>query len=76
MVSPATDLGMAIPAIVFGAAGTAGQRCTTTRRVIIKEIGGGRESGSDAWKGYMRWQTNTINYGSLLPLAQGIVFDL
>ena len=41
-----------------------------------KETGGGRESGSDAWKGYMRRQTNTINYGSRLPLAQGIVFDL
>ena len=40
-----------------------------------KETGGGRESGSDAWKGYMRRQTNTINYGSNLPLAQGIVFD-
>ncbi len=41
-----------------------------------KETGGGRESGSDAWKGYMRRQTNTINYGSTLPLAQGIKFDL
>ena len=41
-----------------------------------KETGGGRESGSDAWKGYMRRQTNTINYGSELPLAQGIVFDI
>jgi len=41
-----------------------------------KETGGGRESGSDAWKGYMRRQTNTINYGLELPLAQGIVFDL
>ena len=41
-----------------------------------KETGGGRESGSDAWKGYMRRQTNTINYGSNLPLAQGIVFDI
>jgi aldehyde dehydrogenase (NAD+) len=41
-----------------------------------KETGGGRESGSDAWKGYMRRQTNTINYGSHLPLAQGIVFDM
>ena len=40
-----------------------------------KETGGGRESGSDAWKFYMRRQTNTINYGSTLPLAQGIVFD-
>ena len=40
-----------------------------------KETGGGRESGSDAWKVYMRRQTNTINYGSTLPLAQGIVFD-
>jgi aldehyde dehydrogenase (NAD+) len=37
-----------------------------------KETGGGRESGSDAWKAYMRRQTNTINYGSTLPLAQGI----
>ena len=41
-----------------------------------KETGGGRESGSDAWKVYMRRQTNTINYGSELPLAQGIKFDL
>lgn len=41
-----------------------------------KETGGGRESGSDAWKAYMRRQTNTINYGSELPLAQGITFDL
>ena len=41
-----------------------------------KETGGGRESGSDAWKAYMRRQTNTINYGSSLPLAQGIRFDL
>ena len=41
-----------------------------------KEPGGGRESGSDAWKAYMRRQTNTINYGTDLPLAQGIKFDL
>ena len=41
-----------------------------------KETGGGRESGSDAWKAYMRRQTNTINYGTTLPLAQGISFDL
>ena len=41
-----------------------------------KETGGGRESGSDAWKAYMRRQTNTINYGEDLPLAQGIKFDL
>jgi aldehyde dehydrogenase (NAD+) len=41
-----------------------------------KETGGGRESGSDAWRAYMRRQTNTINYGSQLPLAQGIRFDL
>jgi aldehyde dehydrogenase (NAD+) len=40
-----------------------------------KETGGGRESGSDAWKAYMRRQTNTINYGTALPLAQGIKFD-
>ncbi len=40
-----------------------------------KETGGGRESGSDAWKVYMRRQTNTINYSSSLPLAQGIKFD-
>jgi aldehyde dehydrogenase (NAD+) len=40
-----------------------------------KETGGGRESGSDAWKAYMRRQTNTINYGRDLPLAQGIQFD-
>jgi aldehyde dehydrogenase (NAD+) len=41
-----------------------------------KETGGGRESGSDAWKAYMRRQTNTINYSETLPLAQGIKFDL
>ena len=40
-----------------------------------KETGGGRESGSDSWKAYMRRQTNTINWGSSLPLAQGIKFD-
>jgi aldehyde dehydrogenase (NAD+) len=40
-----------------------------------KETGGGRESGSDAWKIYMRRQTNTINYSTKLPLAQGIKFD-
>jgi aldehyde dehydrogenase (NAD+) len=41
-----------------------------------KETGGGRESGSDAWKTYMRRQTNTINFGKTLPLAQGIKFDI
>ncbi len=41
-----------------------------------KETGGGRESGSDAWKAYMRRQTSSINYGNDLPLAQGIKFDL
>jgi aldehyde dehydrogenase (NAD+) len=41
-----------------------------------KETGGGRESGSDSWKAYMRRQTNTINYGTELPLAQGIKFDI
>jgi aldehyde dehydrogenase (NAD+) len=41
-----------------------------------KETGGGRESGSDSWKIYMRRQTNTINYGTELPLAQGIRFDV
>jgi aldehyde dehydrogenase (NAD+) len=41
-----------------------------------KETGGGRESGSDAWKAYMRRATNTVNYGRDLPLAQGIVFDI
>jgi aldehyde dehydrogenase (NAD+) len=39
-----------------------------------KETGGGRESGSDAWKGYMRRQTNTVNWSDALPLAQGITF--
>jgi len=39
-----------------------------------KDTGGGRESGSDAWKAYMRRQTNTVNWGTELPLAQGIVF--
>ena len=41
-----------------------------------KETGGGRESGSDSWRAYMRRQTNTINYSDALPLAQGIKFDL
>ncbi len=41
-----------------------------------KETGGGRESGSDAWKGYMRRQTNTVNYSAKLPLAQGVQFDI
>jgi aldehyde dehydrogenase (NAD+) len=41
-----------------------------------KDTGGGRESGSDAWKGYMRRQTNTINYSRALPLAQGIKFEI
>jgi aldehyde dehydrogenase (NAD+) len=41
-----------------------------------KETGGGRESGSDAWKIYMRRQTNTINYGKTMPLAQGIKFEI
>ena len=41
-----------------------------------KETGGGRESGSDAWKQYMRRTTNTINYGTDLPLAQGVSFDI
>ncbi len=41
-----------------------------------KETGGGRESGSDAWKNYMRRTTNTVNYGTDLPLAQGVVFDV
>ena len=41
-----------------------------------KETGGGRESGSDAWRAYMRRATNTINYSSALPLAQGVSFDV
>ena len=41
-----------------------------------KETGGGRESGSDSWKAYMRRQTNTINYSNKLPLAQGIKFHI
>jgi len=41
-----------------------------------KETGGGRESGSDAWKAYMRRATNTINYSGALPLAQGVRFDV
>ena len=46
------------------------------KQAAKKETGGGRESGSDAWKVYMRRQTNTINYSDSLPLAQGIKFDL
>jgi aldehyde dehydrogenase (NAD+) len=41
-----------------------------------KETGGGREAGSDSWKAYMRRATNTVNYGTTLPLAQGVKFDL
>ena len=41
-----------------------------------KDTGGGRESGSDSWKAYMRRQTNTINWGRELPLAQGVRFDV
>jgi aldehyde dehydrogenase (NAD+) len=41
-----------------------------------KETGGGRESGSDAWKAYMRRATNTVNYGRTLPLAQGVKFEI
>ena len=41
-----------------------------------KETGGGREAGSDAWKAYMRRATNTVNYGSSLPLAQGVSFEI
>jgi aldehyde dehydrogenase (NAD+) len=41
-----------------------------------KQTGGGRESGSDAWKTYMRRQTNTVNWGRALPLAQGIEFNV
>jgi aldehyde dehydrogenase (NAD+) len=41
-----------------------------------KETGGGREAGSDAWKAYMRRVTSTINFGSDLPLAQGVKFDI
>jgi aldehyde dehydrogenase (NAD+) len=41
-----------------------------------KETGGGRESGSDSWKAYMRRATNTINYSGELPLAQGVKFDI
>ncbi len=40
-----------------------------------KQTGGGRESGSDAWKAYMRRSTNTVNYGDTLPLAQGVEFS-
>ena len=41
-----------------------------------KETGGGRESGSDSWKAYMRRQTQTVNYSNSLPLAQGVKFDI
>jgi aldehyde dehydrogenase (NAD+) len=41
-----------------------------------KETGGGRESGSDAWRQYMRRVTNTVNYSNSLPLAQGVKFDV
>jgi aldehyde dehydrogenase (NAD+) len=146
IISQNGNLDMALIASMFGATATAGQRCTSTRRLIIhedvydvfkeklirayklhnsvpqglssaifstnihetelflshagsdcgianvniatngaeiggafggeKDTGGGRESGSDAWKAYMRRQTNTINFGKELPLAQGIKFTL
>jgi len=41
-----------------------------------KDTGGGREAGSDSWRAYMRRATNTINYGTTLPLAQGVKFDV
>ncbi|MBA3812065.1 MAG: aldehyde dehydrogenase family protein, partial [Caulobacteraceae bacterium] len=41
-----------------------------------KETGGGRESGSDSWRAYMRRATNTVNYGTSLPLAQGVKFEI
>ncbi len=57
----------------IGTSGAGDRRCLWWR----KETGGGRESGSDAWKAYMRRQTNTINYGASLPLQhRGIKFDL
>jgi hypothetical protein len=46
------------------------------QHVRKKETGGGRESGSDSWKQYMRRQTNTINYTTKLPLAQGVEFEV
>ena len=55
---------------------TAQDEKTAIKAVIEKETGGGRESGSDSWKVYMRRQTNTINYGDSLPLAQGIKFEI
>src|SRR5450759_1377515 len=90
---------LVLRAVLFGAVGTAGQRCNTTRRLFLhcgianinigtsgaeiggafggeKDTGGGRESGSDSWKAYMRRQTNTLNWSSQLPLAQGIEFKL
>jgi len=46
------------------------------RKYGEKETGGGRKSGSDAWKGYMRRQSSAINYGRSLPLTQGVKFDV
>ncbi len=53
----------------------AAEALMTAERVGVRIGGGGREAGSDAWKAYMRRQTNTINYSSVLPLAQGVNFD-
>ena len=50
-------------------------RVASSRSAVKKQTGGGRESGSDSWKTYMRRTTNTINYSTELPLAQGISFD-
>ena len=60
----------------FGGGATRRSREDAPQRVRKKETGGGRESGSDSWKQYMRRQTNTINYTTKLPLAQGVQFDV
>ena len=60
-------------------AGVISKREITPEFMVVggeKETGGGRESGSDAWKGYMRRATNTVNYSTTMPLAQGVKFDI
>ena len=132
IVAPSADLALVVRAVLFAAVGTAGQRCTSLRRLIVQEsiaddlvdrlvaayrsvpvgdpreegtlvgplvtgeafgrmeaalgqaaaeggevvTGGGRESGSDAWRAYKRRQTATVNFTNELPLAQGIEFGI
>jgi aldehyde dehydrogenase (NAD+) len=86
IVTPTADLDLAVRGILFAAVGSdcgiANVNIGTSGAEIggafggEKETGGGRESGSDAWRAYMRRATNTVNYSRQLPLAQGVRFDV